>query len=77
MESVEIHGPAEVYLGDNITLECVTGESFPGEKNFSISQTEICHKQGSSAPFKSSRNWGGGGIGRGWAQNFKKGPIFK
>ena len=32
MESVEIHGPAEVYLGDNITLECVTGESFPGEK---------------------------------------------
>ena len=36
MESVEIHGPAEVYLGDNITLECVTGESFPGEKSFSI-----------------------------------------
>ena len=33
MESVEIHGPAEVYLGDNITLECVTGESFPGEIN--------------------------------------------
>ena len=36
MESVEIYGPAEVYLGDNITLECVTGESFPGEENLSI-----------------------------------------
>ena len=31
MESVEIRGPVEVYLGDNITLECVTGESFPGK----------------------------------------------
>ena len=38
MESVEIHGPKEVYLGDNITLECITGESFPGKHTLQCCQ---------------------------------------
>ena len=38
MESVEIHGPTEVYLGDDITLECITGESFPGEQTLQCCQ---------------------------------------
>lgn len=46
MESVEIHGPTEVYLGDNITLECITGESFPGEHTLQCCQFAQPHPHG-------------------------------
>ena len=46
MESVEIHGPTEVYLGDNITLECITGESFPGEHTLQCCQFAQPHTHG-------------------------------